>query len=244
MNDVLRVHGDTHAYPLGISIGPRHVLLSSWFSMTVEKVDRKTGKLVASLGRLRRARRCARDGRRHALCRRAGERQPREGQRRRQDAQHRGQGAARSGGAGAGAGQRDLRHRDRRRRGEPDRRRLGRAQGRGRRAGRPRRHRCRARRPALRRRGRPEARGRDRSGDRRQDGDRLQPRYRPGALSRRAAGAGADRRRGRQDRRGLCQLRPPQRDLQAHARPRRKERSCPAFRSSRTSSSTTARRWR
>ena len=48
VNDVLRVHGDTHAYPLGISIGPRHVLLSSWFSMTVEKVDRKTGKLVAS----------------------------------------------------------------------------------------------------------------------------------------------------------------------------------------------------
>ena len=49
VSDVLRVHGDTHAYPLGISIGPRHVLLSSWFSMTVEKVDRKTGKLVATL---------------------------------------------------------------------------------------------------------------------------------------------------------------------------------------------------
>jgi sugar lactone lactonase YvrE len=50
VSDVLRVHGDTHAYPLGISVGPRHVLLSSWFSMTVEKVDRKTGKLVATLG--------------------------------------------------------------------------------------------------------------------------------------------------------------------------------------------------
>jgi len=48
--DVLRVHGDTHAYPLGISVGPNHVLLSSWFSMTVEKVDRKTGKVVATLG--------------------------------------------------------------------------------------------------------------------------------------------------------------------------------------------------
>ncbi|WP_296386566.1 hypothetical protein [Reyranella sp.] len=48
--DVLRVHGDTHAYPLGISVGPSHILLSSWFSMTVEKVDRKTGKLVATLG--------------------------------------------------------------------------------------------------------------------------------------------------------------------------------------------------
>ena len=50
VNDVLRVHGDTHSYPIGLSIGPRHVLLSSWFSMTVEKVDRKTGKLVATLG--------------------------------------------------------------------------------------------------------------------------------------------------------------------------------------------------
>ena len=48
--DVLRVHGDTHAYPIGISVGPKHVLLTSWFSNTVEKVDRKTGKLVASLG--------------------------------------------------------------------------------------------------------------------------------------------------------------------------------------------------
>ena len=50
VNDVLRVHGDTHSYPIGLSIGPKHVLLSSWFSMTVEKVDRKTGKLVATLG--------------------------------------------------------------------------------------------------------------------------------------------------------------------------------------------------
>ncbi|MBX9944341.1 MAG: SMP-30/gluconolactonase/LRE family protein [Reyranella sp.] len=48
--DALRVHGETHAYPIGISVGPKHVLLSSWFSNTVEKVDRKTGKLVATLG--------------------------------------------------------------------------------------------------------------------------------------------------------------------------------------------------
>ena len=54
VTDVLRVHGETHAYPIGISVGPKHVLLSSWFSNTVEKVDRKTGKLVATLGRLRR----------------------------------------------------------------------------------------------------------------------------------------------------------------------------------------------
>jgi sugar lactone lactonase YvrE len=50
VQDVIRVHGETHAYPIGISVGPRHVLLTSWFSNTVEKVDRKTGKLVASLG--------------------------------------------------------------------------------------------------------------------------------------------------------------------------------------------------
>ncbi|HEY2873846.1 MAG TPA: hypothetical protein VGJ56_18115 [Reyranella sp.] len=49
VSDVLRVQGDTHSYPLGISVGPRHVLLSSWFSNTVEKVDRKTDKLVATL---------------------------------------------------------------------------------------------------------------------------------------------------------------------------------------------------
>ena len=65
------------------------------------------------------------------------------------------------------------------------------------------------------------------------------------ALSGRAAGAGADRRRRRHGRRGLCQLRPPQRALQAHAaRAAEDLRSCPAFRSSRNSSSTTARRWR
>jgi sugar lactone lactonase YvrE len=50
VTDVLRVHGETHAYPIGISVGPSNVLLSSWFSNTVEKVDRKTGKLVATLG--------------------------------------------------------------------------------------------------------------------------------------------------------------------------------------------------
>ena len=50
VTDVLRVHGETHAYPIGISVGPTNVLLTSWFSNTVEKVDRKTGKLVATLG--------------------------------------------------------------------------------------------------------------------------------------------------------------------------------------------------
>ncbi len=50
VTDVLRVHGETHAYPIGLSIGPKNVLLTSWFSNTVEKVDRKTGKLTATLG--------------------------------------------------------------------------------------------------------------------------------------------------------------------------------------------------
>ena len=50
VTDVLRVHGETHAYPIGISVGPNNVLLTSWFSNTVEKVDRKTGKIVATLG--------------------------------------------------------------------------------------------------------------------------------------------------------------------------------------------------
>lgn len=50
VSDVLRASGDTRSYPFGISVGPRHVLLSSWLSNTVEKVDRKTNKLVATLG--------------------------------------------------------------------------------------------------------------------------------------------------------------------------------------------------
>ncbi len=49
VTDVLRVHGETHSYPTGISVGPKHTLLSSWFSNTVQKIDRKTGKLVATL---------------------------------------------------------------------------------------------------------------------------------------------------------------------------------------------------
>jgi sugar lactone lactonase YvrE len=49
VTDVLRVHGDTHSYPIGLSVGPRNVLLSSWFSGTVQKVDRKTGKLGMTL---------------------------------------------------------------------------------------------------------------------------------------------------------------------------------------------------
>ena len=180
VSDVLRVHGDTHSYPLGISVGPRHVLLSSWFSKTVEKVDRKTGKLVATLGDFAAPVDAVEmaDGTLYVAELGSGNlvKVSADGKER----SDRRQGAARR-------RRRWRKGRDnmiyvtenRRRRGDPDRRRLGRAQGGGRRAGRPRRHRCRARRQALRRRGRPEAHRRDRSGDGRQDGDRLEPRYRP-----------------------------------------------------------------
>jgi sugar lactone lactonase YvrE len=50
VSDMLRVQGDTRTYPLGLSIGPKNVVLSSWFSNTVEKIDRKTGKVAATLG--------------------------------------------------------------------------------------------------------------------------------------------------------------------------------------------------
>lgn len=50
VTDVLRTNGETRSYPFGISVGPKDIVLSSWFSNTVEKVDRKTGKLVASFG--------------------------------------------------------------------------------------------------------------------------------------------------------------------------------------------------
>ena len=179
VSDVLRVHGDTHAYPIGISIGPQHVLLSSWFSMTVEKVDRKTGKLVATLGDFAAPVDAleADDGTLYVAELASGNlvKVSADGKTRSTVVKELRGPVALAQGPGnviyvteiaAGAV-------------TPDRRGVGRAQGRGRRSGRPRGHRCRAGRQALRRRGRPEAHRRDRSGDRRQDGDRLEPRYRP-----------------------------------------------------------------
>lgn len=46
---MLRMQGDTLEYPLGISANARHVLLTSWFSGSVQRVDRKTGKSLAML---------------------------------------------------------------------------------------------------------------------------------------------------------------------------------------------------
>ncbi len=46
---VLRMQGDTLEYPLGISVNARQVLLTSWFSGSVQRVDRKTGKSLEML---------------------------------------------------------------------------------------------------------------------------------------------------------------------------------------------------
>lgn len=49
VSEALRVQGDIQNYPIGISMGPKNIILSSWFSNTVEKIDRKTGKLASTL---------------------------------------------------------------------------------------------------------------------------------------------------------------------------------------------------
>lgn len=45
----LRMQGDTLEYPAGISVNARQVLLTSWFSGSVQRVDRKTGKSLEML---------------------------------------------------------------------------------------------------------------------------------------------------------------------------------------------------
>jgi len=49
VDTALRMQGDTLEYPLGISANARQVLLTSWFSGSVQRVDRKTGKSVEVL---------------------------------------------------------------------------------------------------------------------------------------------------------------------------------------------------
>lgn len=49
VRDVLRMQGDPLEYPMGIDVGPRHVLLTSWFTNSVQKIDRRSGKSVAML---------------------------------------------------------------------------------------------------------------------------------------------------------------------------------------------------
>lgn len=49
VDTVLRMQGDTLEYPFGISANARHVLLTSWFSGSVQRVDRRTGKSLDML---------------------------------------------------------------------------------------------------------------------------------------------------------------------------------------------------
>ncbi|HKU98784.1 MAG TPA: hypothetical protein VJR58_26055 [Vineibacter sp.] len=45
----LRMQGDTLEYPMGASVNAKHVILTSWFTNSVQKIDRLTGKSVALL---------------------------------------------------------------------------------------------------------------------------------------------------------------------------------------------------
>jgi sugar lactone lactonase YvrE len=45
----LRMQGDRLEYPLGVSVNDKHVILTSWFTNSVQRVDRRTGKSVEIL---------------------------------------------------------------------------------------------------------------------------------------------------------------------------------------------------
>ncbi len=45
----LRMQGDRLEYPLGVSVNDKHVILTSWFSNSVQRVDRRTGKSIEIL---------------------------------------------------------------------------------------------------------------------------------------------------------------------------------------------------
>ncbi len=45
----LRMHGDSLEYPLGASVNAKHVILTSWFTNTVQRVDRVTGRSIQIL---------------------------------------------------------------------------------------------------------------------------------------------------------------------------------------------------
>lgn len=45
----LRMQGDALEYPFGVSVGARHVVMTSWFTGSVQRVDRKTGRSVGIL---------------------------------------------------------------------------------------------------------------------------------------------------------------------------------------------------
>ncbi len=45
----LRMQGDTLEYPMAAAVNAKHVILTSWFTNSVQKVDRLTGKSIAIL---------------------------------------------------------------------------------------------------------------------------------------------------------------------------------------------------
>jgi sugar lactone lactonase YvrE len=45
----LRMQGDRLEYPLGVSVNARHVILTSWFTNSVQRVDRQTGRSIEIL---------------------------------------------------------------------------------------------------------------------------------------------------------------------------------------------------
>ncbi|MGE0152705.1 MAG: hypothetical protein AB7R90_08800 [Reyranellaceae bacterium] len=49
VNTVLRMHGDTLEYPFGVSVNAKHVILTSWFTNSVQRIERASGKPLAML---------------------------------------------------------------------------------------------------------------------------------------------------------------------------------------------------
>lgn len=49
VSTVLRMHGDTLEYPFGVSVNAKHTILTSWFTNSVQRIERATGKPLAML---------------------------------------------------------------------------------------------------------------------------------------------------------------------------------------------------
>jgi sugar lactone lactonase YvrE len=45
----LRMQGDALEYPMGVSVNDKHVILTSWFTNSVQRIDRHTGKSIQIL---------------------------------------------------------------------------------------------------------------------------------------------------------------------------------------------------
>lgn len=49
VSTILRMQSDVLEYPFGVSVSAKHVLLTSWFTNSVQRIDRVTGKPLAML---------------------------------------------------------------------------------------------------------------------------------------------------------------------------------------------------